>query len=114
MEYSRRGSLNSQSNHETDQHHNLASLLREPISASSRRHSEVSRAGPAEAVRRGKIDDEGAVMCRPVGASGCDVCGEGSVCWEEMAGIGCKLETKELWDRFYDLGTEMIITKSGR
>ena len=26
----------------------------------------------------------------------------------------CRLETKELWDKFHDLGTEMIITKSGR
>ncbi|ESO08589.1 hypothetical protein HELRODRAFT_98030 [Helobdella robusta] len=28
--------------------------------------------------------------------------------------IECKLETKELWDKFHELGTEMIITKSGR
>ncbi|XP_056142770.1 T-box transcription factor TBX20 [Lampris incognitus] len=33
---------------------------------------------------------------------------------EEMAKICCSLETKELWDKFHDLGTEMIITKSGR
>ncbi|KAM6967879.1 T-box transcription factor TBX20 [Aplochiton taeniatus] len=33
---------------------------------------------------------------------------------EEMAKISCTLETKELWDKFHDLGTEMIITKSGR
>ncbi|XP_069071591.1 T-box transcription factor TBX20 isoform X1 [Pleurodeles waltl] len=33
---------------------------------------------------------------------------------EEMAKIGCSLETKDLWDKFHDLGTEMIITKSGR
>ncbi|KAK1896249.1 T-box transcription factor TBX20 [Dissostichus eleginoides] len=33
---------------------------------------------------------------------------------EEMAKISCCLETKELWDKFHDLGTEMIITKSGR
>ncbi|XP_072268280.1 T-box transcription factor TBX20 isoform X3 [Pyxicephalus adspersus] len=31
-----------------------------------------------------------------------------------MAKISCSLETKELWDKFHDLGTEMIITKSGR
>ena len=31
-----------------------------------------------------------------------------------MAGIDCRLETKELWDKFHELGTEMIITKSGR
>ena len=26
----------------------------------------------------------------------------------------CILETKELWNKFHELGTEMIITKSGR
>jgi hypothetical protein len=31
-----------------------------------------------------------------------------------LAGVTCRLETKELWDKFYELGTEMIITKSGR
>ncbi|XP_066547122.1 T-box transcription factor TBX20 [Amia ocellicauda] len=33
---------------------------------------------------------------------------------EEMAKVSCSLETKELWDKFHELGTEMIITKSGR
>ena len=33
---------------------------------------------------------------------------------EEMRGVTCRLETKELWEKFHDLGTEMIITKSGR
>ncbi|KAM9782478.1 T-box transcription factor TBX20 isoform 1-T1 [Neosynchiropus ocellatus] len=33
---------------------------------------------------------------------------------EEMSKISCNLETKELWDKFHELGTEMIITKSGR
>lgn len=33
---------------------------------------------------------------------------------EEMRHIQCNLETKELWDKFNDLGTEMIITKTGR
>jgi T-box len=28
--------------------------------------------------------------------------------------VECRLEAKQLWDKFYDLGTEMIITKSGR
>ncbi|TTR68480.1 T-box transcription factor TBX20 [Bagarius yarrelli] len=31
-----------------------------------------------------------------------------------MANISCSLETKDLWDKFHELGTEMIITKSGR
>ncbi|XP_076869349.1 T-box transcription factor TBX20 isoform X2 [Brachyhypopomus gauderio] len=33
---------------------------------------------------------------------------------EEMAKVSSSLETKELWDKFHELGTEMIITKSGR
>ncbi len=32
----------------------------------------------------------------------------------ELASVACRLETKELWDKFHELGTEMIITKSGR
>lgn len=33
---------------------------------------------------------------------------------EDLSSIQCHLETKELWDKFNELGTEMIITKSGR
>ncbi|KPJ06447.1 T-box transcription factor TBX20 [Papilio machaon] len=33
---------------------------------------------------------------------------------DEMKHIQCHLETKELWDKFNELGTEMIITKTGR
>ena len=33
---------------------------------------------------------------------------------EELLGIDCFLETKELWNKFNELGTEMIITKTGR
>lgn len=33
---------------------------------------------------------------------------------EEVKHIQCHLETKELWDKFNELGTEMIITKTGR
>uniref|UniRef100_A0A182VFT9 T-box domain-containing protein n=1 Tax=Anopheles merus TaxID=30066 RepID=A0A182VFT9_ANOME len=38
----------------------------------------------------------------------------GSCNCDEMRPIQCHLETKELWDKFHDLGTEMIITKTGR
>lgn len=31
-----------------------------------------------------------------------------------LSNVICTLETKELWNKFDDLGTEMIITKSGR
>jgi len=33
---------------------------------------------------------------------------------EELRLVDCRLETKDLWDKFNDLGTEMIITKTGR
>ena len=33
---------------------------------------------------------------------------------EELNDVHCQLEAKELWDKFYELGTEMIITKTGR
>ena len=31
-----------------------------------------------------------------------------------MCDVKCRLETKELWAKFHELGTEMIITKTGR
>ncbi len=40
--------------------------------------------------------------------------GSASCTCPELAQIQCRLESKDLWDRFHDLGTEMIITKSGR
>lgn len=33
---------------------------------------------------------------------------------DELTAVDCQLETKELWDKFHELGTEMIITKTGR
>lgn len=33
---------------------------------------------------------------------------------EQLQHVDCHLETKELWDKFNELGTEMIITKTGR
>ena len=33
---------------------------------------------------------------------------------DELLLVNCHLETKELWDKFHELGTEMIITKTGR
>ncbi|KAK3601646.1 hypothetical protein CHS0354_038206 [Potamilus streckersoni] len=35
-------------------------------------------------------------------------------CSKELSAVKCRLETKELWSKFNELGTEMIITKSGR
>ncbi|TMS40202.1 hypothetical protein L596_006610 [Steinernema carpocapsae] len=42
------------------------------------------------------------------------------LCWTpskntaSIAALECRLEGKELWSKFYELSTEMIITKSGR
>lgn len=33
---------------------------------------------------------------------------------DDLSPVQCHLETKELWDKFHELGTEMIITKTGR
>ena len=33
---------------------------------------------------------------------------------EELRFVECILETKDLWDKFHDYETEMIITKTGR
>lgn len=33
---------------------------------------------------------------------------------DALPGVSCKLETCDLWEKFSELGTEMIITKSGR
>ncbi|XP_026465255.1 T-box protein H15-like [Ctenocephalides felis] len=33
---------------------------------------------------------------------------------DDLRSVRCHLETKDLWDKFHDLGTEMIITKTGR
>lgn len=33
---------------------------------------------------------------------------------DELVKVDAKLETKELWEKFHELGTEMIITKTGR
>lgn len=33
---------------------------------------------------------------------------------DELRNITVELEGKELWERFSELGTEMIITKAGR
>lgn len=55
--------------------------------------------------------------------SKCDVtssCGTPAACStrrstnSHLADVECHLELKELWDKFHQLGTEMIITKSGR
>lgn len=33
---------------------------------------------------------------------------------QDLTKVEANLETKDLWEKFYELGTEMIITKNGR
>ena len=37
-----------------------------------------------------------------------------SSCCTALCDVKCRLETKDLWAKFHELGTEMIITKTGR
>ena len=39
---------------------------------------------------------------------------EGVCTCAELQDVQCTLETKELWEKFHELGTEMIVTKTGR
>ena len=74
----------------------------------------VEATGTYESKLTNKSDDGG---CEIGAADGVDVeavkqpPSSGSA---ELASVQCRLETKELWDKFHELGTEMIITKSGR
>jgi len=40
--------------------------------------------------------------------------GSESICLTDLDKPQMELESKELWDQFHTLGTEMVITKSGR
>ncbi|PIK58688.1 putative T-box transcription factor TBX20 isoform X2, partial [Apostichopus japonicus] len=44
----------------------------------------------------------------------CKECQGNANCSDELDNVQCHLEIRELWERFHELGTEMIITKSGR
>lgn len=61
----------------------------------------------------GKMAGEGAFRLTRAGEEAAATITEGSTC-KELANVTCRLETKELWEKFHELGTEMIITKSGR
>lgn len=75
--------------------------------------STASSVGRSTPPRSPSSDGEGSERLTPepapkapkiVGSCNCD----------DLKPVQCHLETKELWDRFHDLGTEMIITKTGR
>uniref|UniRef100_A0A182P4K3 T-box domain-containing protein n=1 Tax=Anopheles epiroticus TaxID=199890 RepID=A0A182P4K3_9DIPT len=90
--------------------------LEAPVSSnrtSSKNRKSHSRTGAASPAARttGSPSDEERLTPEPVQSKSTIV---GSCNCEEMRPIQCHLETKELWDKFHDLGTEMIITKTGR
>eukprot|EP00057_Strongylocentrotus_purpuratus_P008300 XP_011662774.1 PREDICTED: uncharacterized protein LOC100889015 [Strongylocentrotus purpuratus] len=97
--------------HLLPQQHSLVSLLREPVVTTS---PAFERLGIGPRAVTGNEAGSASGMPQTRASPVCDSCTDGAGCWKEMTGIGCKLETKELWDRFHELGTEMIITKSGR
>ncbi|KAM7351740.1 T-box protein H15-like isoform 2-T2 [Cochliomyia hominivorax] len=73
---------------------NSSSSSRARASSQSPNNTEDDRLSPEPAKPSPKI----------VGSCNCD----------DLLPIQCHLETKELWDKFHELGTEMIITKTGR
>ncbi|XP_034945676.1 T-box transcription factor TBX20-like isoform X2 [Chelonus insularis] len=60
-----------------------------------------------------ETDDAGSTSGKAPSPSTNPLLQEHSNC-EELRHVVCHLETKELWDKFNELGTEMIITKTGR
>jgi len=57
----------------------------------------------------------GGLGTKPVATTrGSTVRGSNSAAVNELSAINCRLEPSDLWNRFHELGTEMIITKSGR
>jgi len=64
------------------------------------------RASPASVASRRRKRSSDSPAATPVIPARCNC--------PELLGVDCRLETKELWDKFHDLGTEMIITKTGR
>lgn len=64
---------------------------------------------PAE--KRPKTEPSATAFLSCGGGSGDRSSGE---CLEEKDAIQVELQGSELWKRFHDIGTEMIITKAGR
>uniref|UniRef100_A0A1B0AYU7 T-box domain-containing protein n=1 Tax=Glossina palpalis gambiensis TaxID=67801 RepID=A0A1B0AYU7_9MUSC len=83
-----------------------------PTQLNNTRKSSNSSAGRTTPPRSPSSDTEGERLSpepapkapKIVGSCNCD----------DLKPVQCHLETKELWDRFHELGTEMIITKTGR
>jgi hypothetical protein len=70
---------------------------------------DVIRAAAAAAASSGQVTTSGASV--DDGDVGTGANGGGGVVVDDPK---VELDAKELWERFYELGTEMVITKSGR
>ncbi|XP_013102559.2 T-box protein H15 isoform X2 [Stomoxys calcitrans] len=92
--YKHRVNYSNDSGNGSSNHNNSSNSSRGRASPQSPGRSEEDRLSPEPAKSSPKI----------VGSCNCD----------ELLPIQCHLETKELWDKFHELGTEMIITKTGR
>ncbi|XP_052564154.1 T-box protein H15-like isoform X2 [Culex pipiens pallens] len=73
--------------------------------SSSRKSHHSSRATPGTPSDEERLTPEPATTKNTI---------KGSCNSDDLRPVQCHLETKELWDKFHDLGTEMIITKTGR
>uniref|UniRef100_A0A182F1T3 Uncharacterized protein n=1 Tax=Anopheles albimanus TaxID=7167 RepID=A0A182F1T3_ANOAL len=80
----------------------------EPKSSDSGR---VTHSRTTETPNSGSVSDEERLTPEPAQKRPTIV---GSCNSEDLQPVQCHLETKELWDKFNELGTEMIITKTGR
>ncbi|XP_018013147.1 T-box transcription factor TBX20 isoform X2 [Hyalella azteca] len=109
----RRNSHNSHIN----KHSNHSSSQNGLSNKSPRHHQNQSPSSP-EPMGVGKEDDEdnhspnGGAGGRPIKPTKLELRVRGNC--QDLESIPCHLETKELWEKFYELGTEMIITKTGR
>ncbi|OWR44552.1 hypothetical protein KGM_211183 [Danaus plexippus plexippus] len=78
----------------------------EQCSDGERDASDTAAPSPAPSSELGERDTPSPARPLPTPVTSCNC--------EELLSVDCQLETKELWDKFHDLGTEMIITKTGR
>lgn len=116
--YKHRLNYSNDSGNGSSNHNNSSSSSRGRASPQSPSQTEEDRLSPEPAKVKRKVSKALWLWCvqtwtnflllqsspKIVGTCNCD----------DLLPIQCHLETKELWDKFHELGTEMIITKTGR
>ncbi|KAF2365679.1 Transcription factor T-box [Trinorchestia longiramus] len=101
--------INSHNNHTNNQN---------GLNNKSPRHHQNQSPSSPEPMGVGKDDEDdthssnGATGVRPIKPAKLELRVRGNC--QDLESIPCHLETKDLWEKFYELGTEMIITKTGR